>query len=109
MNIDISKGFELGAFHFDIETSDKIDKELIGRNRYGECSTQGQVIRISGDYPKDQYSNTFLHECLEAVNSVYCNDGLNHKHITNTANGLAQILKSLGISFVYGKTNKEQE
>jgi len=103
MEIDVSKGFDLGCYHYCILDDAKTTEDLRGRSRYGECSHQSQEIRISNDYKSDHYHNTFLHELLEAVNEVHCNGKMSHDVITNCANGLAQVMKSLNVIFAGGK------
>ena len=102
IEIDISKGIEVGGLHYTIETSPKISKELSSRGNSGECDTQNLRI-ILGVLEEDHTRNTFIHECLEAVNVQYCNSRLEHNDLTNMANGLSQIFKSLGIAFVVSK------
>ena len=99
MEIDVSKGFELGCYHFDVKDDDVTTTDLRGRSRYGECSLQTSCIRISRDFSERHYHNTFLHELLEAVNEVYCNGKMRHDDITNCANGLSQAFQSIDIVF----------
>jgi len=103
MKVDVSKGFELGCHHFAVFDDDETTADLRARERYGECSSQNQWVRISNDYNGDQYHNTFLHELLEAVNESHCNGKMKHDVLTNCANGLAQSIKSLGV--VFGGSN----
>ena len=99
MNVDVSKGFDLGCFHYQVKDDDEATEDLRSRSRYGECSWQRQIIRVSNEFAPEQYHNTFLHEAIEAVNEVYCNGKVKHDEITNIANGLAQIFMSLDIQF----------
>jgi len=102
MNIDVSKGFELGCFHFEVENGKETDASLRERKRYGECSFLNHELRISQEYSPDQYHNTFQHELIEAVNEIFCSGRIKHEEIVTLANGLAQALKSLGVNFQYG-------
>ena len=101
IDIDISQGVEVGPFHYQIEVGEEADKELRGRERYGEICYQNQKIRVSDKWGRERLSETFLHEVIEAVNNEYCNAELKHKEIVCLGNGLAQAMKSLGINFVF--------
>ena len=103
MEIDVKKGFELGCFKYQVKDGEAVTRDLRSRSRYGECSWQNQEIRVSDDFSKDQWHNTFLHELLEAINEVYCNGKINHDVLTNCANGLAQAIKSVDVIFVGGR------
>jgi len=102
MKVDVSKGFELGCFHFEVENGKRTDAELRERRRFGECSFDAHIIRVSQSYCPDQYHNTFIHELIEAVNVSYCDERIKHSEVTTLANGMAQALKSLGVNFQYG-------
>jgi len=99
--VDVSKGFELGSFHYGVESDENTNAELRDRQRYGEAVFARHKIRISKDYSVEQYQDTFLHECLEAINITFCDERIKHEHIKNISHGLAQILKSLDIQFVH--------
>jgi hypothetical protein len=105
MNIDVSKGFELGCFHFQVLSGGEVDNELSSRGRHGECHDCLHILTVSSQFSPDQFHNTFLHELIEATNTLYCNDKITHDGITNLANGLSQALKSLGVNFRYGENH----
>ena len=107
MQVDISKGFELGAITYAVDMSDRTREDLIGKDCYGDHLGYRKIVRIANNIGDDQIRNTFIHECIEATNSQYCNSKLKHDDITNLSNGLAQILKSLGITFVYNSKQKD--
>lgn len=102
MKIDVSRGFEVGSFHYKVDMSDKAREELIGKDCYGDHLGYIKVIRVANNLGQDQVRNTFIHECIEAVNQQYCNSKIKHDEISNMANGLAQIFKKLGIEFSNG-------
>ena len=80
----------------------EVSKELASRGHFGECSFDSHTIRVSKDFGTDQYHSTFLHEVVEAVNEENCNYKIKHTEVTNLANGLAQVFKSLGVIFTTG-------
>ena len=100
MKIDVSKGFEIGAITYGVDMSDKAREDLIGKDCYGDHQGYNKVVRIANNIGNDQIRNTFIHECIEAVSAHYCNNKIKHDEITNLANGLSQIFKSLNIEFV---------
>ena len=97
--IDTSKGFDLGSFHFTVESDGKSSLDLDARDKYGEFIPISNTLRVSPQYGPDHYHVTFLHEVVEAVSNRCCNCRVKHDHITNLALGLAQIFKSMGIMF----------
>lgn len=101
MKVDISKGFELVNFHYAVRSDKQADSELRSTQRYGSTSFTEHEVSISNDFDGEQYHDTFLHECLEAINVELCDNKLTHHEIKNISHGLAQILKSLDVQFVH--------
>jgi len=100
MNVDVSKGFNLGCYHYKVLTDERTNDNLRSAMRYGEHSSTMREVRVSDEYA-GEYHSTFVHEVIEAVNNIYCADKLEHQEITTLANGLAQVLGSLGIEFSF--------
>lgn len=105
MKIDVSEGFELGCFHYEVKSDDKTDDDLRSRQRYGETSFTKHEVSISRDFDVEQYHDTFCHECLESINVMFCDDKLSHHQVKNISHGFAQILKSLDVQFVHNGGN----
>ena len=101
MEIDISKGMEVGCFNYKVIVNKETDKDLESRSRFGEHHNLSKELRIASNHSPQQFTNTFLHETMEAINAEYCNGNLKHDYITNIANGLTQVMKSLDIEFTY--------
>lgn len=102
MKVDVSKGIEIASFHYEVVKGDDTEKDLEVDNAYGKCDNLHHRIKMTKNFSSEQFNNTFIHECIEAVNCMYCNNLLKHDQLTNLGNGLAQIFKNLGIQFVYG-------
>ena len=105
MNIDISKGIEVGSYHYEVRQNEEAEQELESDNAFGKCDNYHRIIKVTKNSSPQQIHNTIIHEFLEAINCVNCNDKLKHEETTNLANGLAQVFQSLGVQFVY----KEKE
>ena len=103
MKVDVNKGFELGPFHYEVLSDKKTDAELRSRQRYGETSFTEHKVCISNDFSAEQYHDTFLHECIEAIGVMFCDDKIKHEYIKNISHGLAQILRSLDIQFAHSR------
>lgn len=97
--IDITRGIEVGGFHFDVDMSDEAHKMLRGNNLSGECDHTQKIIRIDNDMAAVSISETFLHEVVEEINHIYCANSLNHGQIDQLGYGLHQVLESLGVRF----------
>jgi len=92
-------GIEVGPFHYSVISDAESDRELGDRQLYGDCSHMLRRIRVASDTSREQFTCTFLHEAIEAINNVWCNDKMEHALITNVAYGLAQMCRGLGIEF----------
>jgi len=101
MEVDISNGFELASFHYEVKSGGGTEEELDSDSAFGKCDNLRKIVKITKNYNPQQAHTTFTHELFEALNSVYIMN-LKHDQITHLGNGMAQILKSLGIQFVYG-------
>jgi len=106
IEVDVSNGFDLGCFHYPVLSSKEVSKELASRGHFGECSFDSHTVRVSEDFNTDQHHNTFLHEVIEAVNEENCNNKIKHTEITNLANGLSQVFKSMGVIFGVSKVKE---
>ncbi|MFA5382416.1 MAG: hypothetical protein WC356_04565 [Candidatus Micrarchaeia archaeon] len=68
----------------------------ITEGRQGQHSANAAEIRIFESMEEPGRTTTWLHEMMEAVNEVYCNGELEHRHIEQIAQALYQILPQLG-------------
>ena len=102
VEVDISGGIEVGPFHYEVEVGKEASQELRGRERYGEICYQNQKIRLGNTWGQERLNETFMHEVVEAVNNEYSNSSLKHEEIVCLGNGLAQVMKSLGVVFMFG-------
>ena len=62
------------------------------RNNIGEYHPRIQTIYIDEDASEQQSEETFLHELLEAIISIYDID-INHKDLSNLSVILHQVIK----------------
>ncbi len=99
--VDVSKGIEVGPSHYSVVCGEDTNKELESKAVYGDCAGLLRRIRVATNTSEEQFSTTFLHESLEAINDIWCNSKLEHELLTNLANGLSQVLRGLGISFKF--------
>ena len=106
-DVDVSRGFQIGSFHYKVASDKKVNLELNSRTRYGECSSVMATIKVSSEFGKERYHETFLHELIEAINTQSCNGKIKHDEIINLASGLAQVTQSLGIQFTHNEVNKQ--
>ena len=101
--VDISKGIQCGGFHFDVVADQPSHRSLRANNNNGECDCNNKLISLDCDMDAAQFSKTFIHEVIEAVNNVYCNDELEHPKIQQLSYGIHQVMESLGVRFGYEK------
>ena len=101
MKIPVKKGFSLGCYKWKVKSDIQTDKKLQSEHRYGACDFGKRTLEIGTDYNEDQYHSTFIHEIIEAINEEDVNGKLKHDEVTNLANGMSQVMKSLGVVFSY--------
>ncbi len=100
IEVRLSDSIKIGGFDYTIDCSKSARDELIGTNCYGDCSNYILRIRIDNEHKPQQFSETTLHEFVEAVNDKWCNNHIEHDDITNLSHGLHQIFEQLGVRFV---------
>lgn len=100
MKVNIIGGFDVGCHRFKVEAN---CLDTLSRGRYGECAHDLSVIRFAPNVNESKLHETIIHEMMEAVNTTYCAEKLEHAEIISLSNGLAQVFKSLGITFVAQK------
>ena len=83
-----------------IRTGKAIEDRLQEGEYYGRCYHAKDELLVDSSLNKSHFSNTFIHEVMEAVNMEYCASKIKHREITCLSNGLHQALKSLGIQFI---------
>jgi hypothetical protein len=99
MLVDITEGISIGGFWYEVDTSKEAHHIVMGNSNNGECDCFTHVIRLRNDMDEPQTSETFIHEIIEAVNHVYCNDKLEHEKISQLSYGIHQVMESLGVRF----------
>jgi len=79
----------------------------------GQCDSNQNEIRLAqvdylgAELAQSNRDETFCHEILHAINSVYCNDNIEEDDIEHMAQGLFQVLKdNFRFSFLEGKIYK---
>ena len=98
--IKIPKTIKVGGFDYKIELSEKTDKELESTQQYGASSQMLRNIKIWTRPTPQQLSETFLHEILHAVDSVYAHGSLSEEQNASISNGLFQVFEQLGVRFI---------
>ena len=71
IEIPIPESLKVGGFDYSIELSHRNDRELRSDNNWGECSGYLRRIRIDTEASPIQFSETFLHEVIHAIDHVY--------------------------------------
>lgn len=100
IEIKIPSSIKIGSIDYSIDISEAIREDLIARQRYGECNHYSRNIRIDNKLENQPFMQTFIHECMEAIDVQWCNNSLTHEQITNVANAIHQILDQLDIRFI---------
>lgn len=98
--IKTNKGVEVGGFLFSIDTSIQAHKTVTANDNFGECDLRNHTISLSNDIDEVLKSKVFLHELIEAVNHIYCDNSVPHDKIQQLSFGLHQAFESLDLRFV---------
>lgn len=101
--INVSGGIECGGFHWPIDGSQEAGRECAKNSRFGESQSDDHLIRIDTQWSPERQSETIIHEILEAVKHIYLDNKLPHRDLTLIANGLHQVMRSLGVQFVVSR------
>ena len=105
IKVDVTKGIKVGGFDYKVDMSEEVANRLRADRDNGQCDCFNKVIEICQDEGEQQVSKTFIHEVIEAVNHVYCNDKLEHEKIQQLSFGIHQVMESLDVRF--GRLNKQ--
>ena len=90
---------QVGGFRYSVEAGSDAARDCRRETRYGSCDNVELVIRIDSKWGECRTSETIIHEMLEAVVYIYLNGELKHKDLSLIANGLHQVMESLGVRF----------
>ncbi len=99
IEVDITKGIKVGGFDFTVDMSDRAHKMLRADSDLGQCDLENHVISVMCDMAPQTTSKVFIHEIIEAVNHIYCNNKIEHEKIQQLSFGLHQVCESLGVRF----------
>lgn len=100
IKIKIPMTIRIGGFEYRIDCSKEAEIDLKARIRLGETIALTRVIKLDVSTIPQQTSETFIHEVIECIANIYCNDTLEHDQISNLSFGLHQVLEQLGVRFV---------
>ena len=64
MQVDVSKGIQVGGYHYKVEYGETSDVVLRGNGHIGECDSFANIIRLHTKQSDEHMSETFLHEAM---------------------------------------------
>ncbi len=99
IKVDITKGIDVGGFHYIVDMSERAHRALLGDNDIGQCDCRNHIISVDNAESEQQISKTFIHEVIEVVNYVYCDNKVEHEKIQQLSFGIHQVCESLGLRF----------
>lgn len=86
---------KIGGFAVSVEFEENLAND---RNNIGEYHPRAQTIKIDKMCSKQQREETFIHEILEAITSIYRIE-LDHKDLSILATVLHQVVKDNSFLF----------
>lgn len=94
------RSIKVAGHNIPIRTGKQITERLKEGSFYGRCYNTDKSILVDGTLKPSEFSNSFIHEVIETVDTIFCDSKLNHGHVVRIANGLHQVMEGLGIRFV---------
>jgi hypothetical protein len=70
---------------------------ILTEGNCGSCCMGSLTIELDAGLPPSTKTETYLHECFEAINKVWMADSLSHDDIDRLGEALFQVLQELGI------------
>ncbi len=102
MLVDITKGIKVGGFDYKVDMSKDAHCMLQADSDCGQCDCLNHKVSINYDLDEQTISKVFIHEVIEAVNNVYCDNKIEHEKIQQLSYGIHQVMESLGVQFGKG-------
>jgi hypothetical protein len=87
--MNIPKQVKIGGYIVEVELTDNI---MTDRGNRGEYHPRIQTIKIDQDTSRQQMEETFIHELLEAITSIY-DVKWEHRDLALVATVLHQVIK----------------
>lgn len=88
--MQIPKKVKIGGYEIKVCLADNL---MVERGNVGEYNPREQVISIDNATTTQQRQETFIHEVLEAITSIYSIDFFDHKDLANLSVVLHQVIK----------------
>ncbi len=98
--IKIPQVVKVGGLDYAVKADAATDIQLRADSCWGQRNTWLQIIRLRQDLQPQGLSQTFIHEVIEAVSSVYLNESLKDETIEPLSQGLTQVFEQLSVRFV---------
>lgn len=98
--VKIPKRITIGGFSYRARTDKHTSKELQADGNWGRHRPNTREILIDSEASPQQISASFLHECLHAIDGVYCDYCLTETQNKCLASGLHQVFEQLKVRFV---------
>jgi hypothetical protein len=73
------------------------DSQTVARGRDGVCDPLTESICICSHLPSAWKSSTYFHEIVEAVNTIWLAESLNHDDIDRLGEAIYQVFSDMGI------------
>lgn len=86
--MQISEKIKIGGYMIGVEF---VNNLMTDRQHMGEYAPRTQIIKIDKDCSKQQREETFIHEIIEAITSIY-DITIEHKDLSNMATVLHQVI-----------------
>ncbi|WP_321991524.1 hypothetical protein [Marispirochaeta aestuarii] len=93
----------IGTQNYGVEYHEHLTAD--GSLLYGHHLHSEIKIKVNTDYPEDLQRETFVHECLHAIDCRYLNDKLSEDQVSVLASGIFDWIRSNpeAIDWVKGK------
>ena len=76
-----------------------VENLIRDRNCRGEVVFPTQEVHLDNTLEGTTLSSVFWHEVLHIIDRIYCNETIDENIIASLAEGMTQVIESMGITF----------
>ena len=105
MLIKVPPSIQVGSHTYTLWFKPELSDELLA----AQVNFRTQEIGINPSRPASETAEGLTHELLHIIDRVYCGDRMGETLVTASSQGMAQVLKGLGIEFDWSLIRQKEE
>ena len=108
IEVPVPSTIGIAGYDYWIVSNLETDQELYSKNVWADHCPWERRIRILSTLQGQEWSNSFIHEMMEAVANLYLAADMDHDKLSVITNGLHQVFENVGVRFVPRKESQDQ-